>query len=119
MKPSERKEGKRSRLMSEQNGLCPYCGEQLLFLKKGDRNFGNSYLKPTVDHIIPLDRGGANCEQNMVLVHARCNYIKGNFTPEECLRFLKNMKISFSRKPGMLRPENWGISPPWRKNPLA
>jgi len=48
-------------------GLCAYCGKP-----------GN-----TVDHIVPLSRGGGDTWENTVLACGRCNNRKGSRTPAE------------------------------------
>lgn len=47
---------------------CAYCGQA---------------VKLTVDHIIPLSRGGANDITNIALVCRICNSSKGDLTPSE------------------------------------
>jgi len=34
--------------------------------------------RATFDHIMPRSKGGADTAENLQLVHARCNKIKGN-----------------------------------------
>ena len=51
--------------------ICSLCGHRI---KAKDL---------TVDHIIPLSRGGTNQLSNLRLVHSLCNQIKGNFLDEE------------------------------------
>lgn len=51
--------------------VCGLCGHRI---KERDL---------TVDHIIPLSRGGTNEISNLRLVHSSCNQIKGNFLDEE------------------------------------
>lgn len=34
-------------------------------------------LSPSIDHVCPLDNGGAHSRQNVVLAHLRCNISKG------------------------------------------
>ncbi len=46
--------------------VCDLCGHKI---KK--KNL-------TVDHIIPLSRGGSHDIKNLRLVHSKCNEIKGN-----------------------------------------
>ena len=53
-----------------QNGLCFYCGKPM----KDDR---------TLDHYIPLSRGGGDEFENTRAAHERCNHDKGNKLPEE------------------------------------
>lgn len=94
------KEGKRAFLLREQNGLCPYCGEPLVFVKKEDRTPADWKSKPTFDHIIPKIKCGAQGIENLMLVHSDCNLFKGNRTPEELMNFLLNMRYAFAKKPG-------------------
>lgn len=47
--------------------LCGYCGQHAA----------------TVDHIVPLSRGGQNTWLNTVACCTRCNAGKANMTPEE------------------------------------
>lgn len=51
--------------------ICGLCGHRI---KERDL---------TVDHIIPLSRGGTNELKNLRLVHSSCNQIKGNFLDQE------------------------------------
>lgn len=37
----------------------------------------------TIDHIIPLSRGGANEYHNAQPAHSLCNHLKGNLLPDE------------------------------------
>lgn len=52
-------------------GVCPICGLPL------------SKYKYTVDHKIPLSRGGTNELENLRAVHHECNRLKGNFLDNE------------------------------------
>lgn len=90
--------GKRHSLFESQLGRCAYCGEELRFLKKGDKDFGNGYLKPTLDHILPKSKGGLNGIDNLVLVHGKCNIVKGDLMPDEIVKLLENMKITFESR---------------------
>lgn len=58
-------------LFAEQEGKCHYCGAGLA---------EHSY---TIDHVIPLSRGGTNAPDNIVLTCAKCNERKGDSLPEE------------------------------------
>jgi 5-methylcytosine-specific restriction endonuclease McrA len=51
---------------------CPYCG---------------SNDSPTIDHIIPLSRGGTNWISNIQLCCTTCNTSKGNKTHEEYIQY--------------------------------
>jgi len=52
-------------------GICGYCLKYL------------SYNASTIDHIIPVSRGGNNTWQNAALACKECNNKKGAKTPEE------------------------------------
>jgi hypothetical protein len=63
---------------------CAYCGKHV---SKKPRN---RWLLATVDHVMPLSRGGPTSWMNLVSSCMRCNNVKGGRTPEEAgmsLRF--------------------------------
>jgi 5-methylcytosine-specific restriction endonuclease McrA len=61
------------RTVAERDGMnCTYCGV-LTVEKHGDRR-----LWPTMDHVIPLSKGGAHSMDNAVLACWSCNTSKGN-----------------------------------------
>jgi 5-methylcytosine-specific restriction endonuclease McrA len=51
------------RLYQRQGGICPACGLGM--------------IEWHVDHKVPLARGGRHEEQNLQLLHPRCNLSKG------------------------------------------
>lgn len=53
-----------------QNGICPIC----------NRKLGEHGL--SVDHWIPLSKGGSNGTENMRLTHGSCNFSKGGRHPD-------------------------------------
>ena len=59
----------RKALLARDQHTCQYCGD-----------VGGPM---TLDHIVPLSRGGATAWLNTVVACARCNARKGNRTPEE------------------------------------
>lgn len=71
-------------------GLSPVVITVAHLVRRGDRYCGlcrqlvdqrNVYphpMSPTVDHIVPLTKGGAHQIDNTQLAHARCNTSKGN-----------------------------------------
>ncbi|MGZ8432828.1 MAG: HNH endonuclease [Candidatus Binatia bacterium] len=63
-------------LWFKQNGLCAYCGE--IMLHKGGISSPNY---PTIDHIIPLSKGGKNSMKNTVLACRECNQAKADSLP--------------------------------------
>lgn len=58
-----------ARVTASQGGRCWWCGEPM--------------SKPTVDHLIPLARGGQNVASNIVLACRSCNSRKGAKLPHE------------------------------------
>ncbi|MBN1875377.1 MAG: HNH endonuclease [Anaerolineae bacterium] len=70
--------------------VCAYCGAQI-----GDKQRGLLLTKLdfTVDHIVPVSRGGKNTWGNTVCACAYCNHHKGNRTPHEA-----NMKLRWEPK---------------------
>lgn len=59
---------------------CALCGELIdindYSVRGGAFIAGDNY--PSIDHIIPLSRGGAHSWKNVQLAHFRCNTLKGN-----------------------------------------
>jgi 5-methylcytosine-specific restriction endonuclease McrA len=53
---------------------CAYCGVKL------------STYTATLDHVIPLSRGGSDEPRNLVWCCKKCNYSKGNKLPYEWLK---------------------------------
>ena len=64
-----------------QKGICHYCGD----------NVGSKNL--TMDHVVPMSRGGKSKKGNLVPACKECNNKKNYLLPiewEEYLRTLKN-----------------------------
>lgn len=58
--------------------ICQYCGKRVV---TDDR---------TIDHVMPVSRGGQTTWTNCVLSHRNCNHKKADRTPEEAgLKLLK------------------------------
>lgn len=55
-------------IMQRDNNTCQYCG---------------STKHLTIDHVMPVSRGGGNTWTNMTTACFKCNNKKGNKTPEE------------------------------------
>lgn len=71
-KASKPSRGKRGRIFKRDNHQCVYCGS-------GDNL--------TIDHAIPITRGGSNDEVNLVASCRTCNVVKGQKTQEEFLAY--------------------------------
>jgi 5-methylcytosine-specific restriction endonuclease McrA len=65
------------KLYRKQRGVCPLCGKSIAFIHS------------TIDHIIPLARGGTWSRNNLQLTHYDCNQEKGCRTNIEYLEDLK------------------------------
>lgn len=59
------------RLLGPSGGPCAYCG---------------AMGEMTVDHVVPLTRGGGNDPENLAHACASCNASKGDRTPDEWVR---------------------------------
>lgn len=70
------------------NYTCQYCGSQEAL---------------TLDHVIPVSRGGKSCWENVVTACYPCNARKGNKTPEEAGMPLRKQP----RKPSILMQVDW------------
>lgn len=64
-------------IYDRQNGLCAYCGQH--------RNI--KYM--TVDHIIPLSKGGTDDIENLQCTCKKCNQFKDNMLPSEFTAFVR------------------------------
>ena len=65
------------------NGICPLCGKPL------------SEKEATIDHIVPLSRGGTNDVGNLRPVHFECNQLKGSFLDNEMYRTMGNITSNY------------------------
>ena len=66
-----RSSSKRTRILARDHYRCQYCGTR------------GGALNLTMDHILPVSRGGFNSPDNLVTACLACNQKKGNRTPEE------------------------------------
>ena len=62
--------GERMAVFTRYNGRCAICGRTVKFTKS------------TIDHKIPLTKGGTNGKGNLQLTCLRCNRMKSDCTPE-------------------------------------
>ena len=63
-----------------QEGICYYCGLKV------------SPEKATMDHVVPLSRGGKSTRGNLVLSCKACNTKKKDMTAVEWIQYLENLK---------------------------
>lgn len=69
----------RDHVYDKSNGICAICGKPI------------SKYSYTIDHILPLSRGGTNVVENLRAVHGSCNKVKGNFTDDEMNILVRNI----------------------------
>ena len=69
------------KIAEAQNWDCFYCGRKMI---KKSKNHNNPDLV-TIDHDIPISRGGDNTRANLVASHAKCNHEKSDLTGAEYL----------------------------------
>ena len=81
---------RRQLVLERDRFTCIYCG-----LEPGDQQRGRALTRQdfTVDHILPVSRGGRNSWGNTACACPRCNQRKGNRTPHEA-----NMKLRWEPK---------------------
>ena len=65
-----------TKLYMRDSGACQKCGREIDF----DCDPNSDYY-PSIDHIIPLAKGGLHSWDNVQLLCRRCNYIKGDNAP--------------------------------------
>lgn len=61
---------------------CYYCGVELQKLSDPVRRV-NADNRKTIDHLIPVSKGGTNEESNLVIACRKCNNLKGDMMPYE------------------------------------
>lgn len=71
----------RNRLLDKFGGCCGLCKKA--FEKMKD---------VTIDHIIPLSKGGPDVFENMQPAHEQCNQMKRDMSPEEFREYQSQFK---------------------------
>ena len=78
---------------------CAYCGQKLT-TGKGTRGRVRPGREATLDHVIPVDRGGTNAATNLVTACLTCNAQKGHQTGAA---FIDGMLYAADRKAATAR----------------
>ena len=63
----------RAIVLATRPAICAYCGQPIDLTLPGTHPDG-----PTVDHLIPVSRGGTDTPSNLAPMHQRCNAAKRN-----------------------------------------
>lgn len=61
---------------------CCYCGVEMSFIRRS-RGEGIAPNRATLEHTVPISRGGSHTFENTALACHRCNVSKNDKTPEE------------------------------------
>lgn len=64
------------KLIERDGPICYMCGKETTFSDRRWGNYGPDY--PTIDHIIPLSKGGGNIWSNVKVCCGECNCKKGD-----------------------------------------
>ena len=69
----------RRKIYERDGGVCCKCKEPTRFFKSlYDSPFGDQPKAGSVDHIIPVSKGGTNDESNLRWMCRSCNCARGN-----------------------------------------
>jgi 5-methylcytosine-specific restriction endonuclease McrA len=60
-----------SRVIKKYNGICQICGKPVDLSAKEKGHIRRAY--PTVDHVVPISKGGGHTWENVQLAHMGCN----------------------------------------------
>jgi 5-methylcytosine-specific restriction endonuclease McrA len=81
---------------------CQYCGDRF------------DVKKLNIDHVIPRDKGGATCWENVVCSCIRCNTRKGNKLPREAKMYPLREPRMPRWRPLFSSPSDSGGHESWR-----
>lgn len=72
-------------IWERQNEKCAYCGQR------------KQLKRMTVDHIIPLSKGGTDELDNLQCTCKMCNQLKNDMTPHEFTMFIGKILVNSIR----------------------
>jgi 5-methylcytosine-specific restriction endonuclease McrA len=78
----------RARIVEDCDGICAYCGVEVVIGMYGGPRLG------TIDHKVPLSRGGTWKRYNLTCACRQCNGEKANMTAEEFMDYRRGMAMS-------------------------
>lgn len=89
--PQRGRHWSRRAVLERDRYTCGYCGVRL-----GDKYRGRTLNRQdlTIDHVLPVSRGGKNTWSNTICACAACNHRKGDRMPHEvCMKLLWEPKM--------------------------
>ena len=100
------KSSRRIQLFESQHGRCYYCDTRLAM----DNKYALIPEYATIDHIMPLSKGGSNRVDNKVLACRQCNTVKGSFvgTLDEIRNYIKDYHTHEAMKQEERRKRKYG-----------
>lgn len=96
-------------LVRAQGKLCPYCGKGF----RPNLHETEDRWRPSIDHVLPLSRGGYDTWGNVLAVHRHCNGLKADKLPTGCQLIWLVAVCERINVPVRLKP-----SMSWRPPPL-
>lgn len=87
--------------LESQNGFCVYCGKRIKI--KNSHNSARKLDYASLDHIVPLSKGGADNMENTLASCIQCNSEKKDMDVGEFLKseFLTKRKAIFRYHPNL------------------
>lgn len=76
LSPHQRASIIREYLYCKQHGLCYYCDKETFLPVHGQKKM--KHFSATLDHRVPISKGGKSDFSNLVMACNRCNTLKGS-----------------------------------------
>lgn len=102
-------------LHAQQGGLCIYC-ERVTVLHCGNVRVAGNFA--TIDHAVPLARGGPNSFANKILACFTCNNVKGLLTRAEFVELREQFGSNLSGLKKAAKAANKKIAATLEPKPL-
>ena len=105
-------------LDKEKDLVCTYCGKRHLVIEE-ENMFVKNHLKATIDHVLPISKGGSVYDtDNVVVACGTCNSRKDNMTLGKFLDKFKTIKPNMKILQPFLDKENRKINTLATLNPV-
>lgn len=105
-------------LYKRDKGICYICGAPCDYddYTRDGNNVTCGITYPSIDHLIPLARGGKHSWDNVRLAHHRCNSVKSDTIPEQADELIPEdayilaRKIPSSPRTACMRTDTWAAA---------